>query len=65
MNKLLMGKDGDPGQSLKEKNFHNGFFNITKFSQQLLDSLKNLENWPDKVKLMQKNWIGKSLGCGN
>ena len=38
-------------------------FNITKFSNELLDDLDNLKGWPDKVKLMQKNWIGKSLGC--
>ena len=37
--------------------------NITKYSEQLLDSLENLKGWPDKVKLMQKNWIGRSDGC--
>ena len=39
------------------------FFNITKFSDQLINDLENLDGWPDKVKLMQKNWIGKSYGC--
>ena len=39
------------------------FFNITKFAEDLLNDLKLLEGWPDKVKLMQKNWIGKSFGC--
>ena len=39
------------------------FFNITKFSNELLDDLDKLKGWPDKVKLMQKNWIGKSFGC--
>ena len=39
------------------------FFNITKFSDELLKDLDNLEGWPEKVKLMQKNWIGKSFGC--
>ena len=38
-------------------------FNITKFSEELLSDLNTLEGWPDKVKLMQKNWIGKSFGC--
>ena len=38
-------------------------FNITKFSDVLLDDLENLKGWPEKVKLMQKNWIGKSFGC--
>ena len=34
-----------------------------KFSQELLDGLENLNQWPNKVKVMQKNWIGKSFGC--
>ena len=38
-------------------------FNITKFSQELLDGLEKLDDWPNKVKVMQKNWIGKSFGC--
>ena len=37
-------------------------FNISKFSQDLLDGLNNLNSWPNKVKVMQKNWIGKSFG---
>ena len=44
------------------KKFHNGF-NITKFSSSLLEDLEKLDGWPEKVKLMQKNWIGKSYGC--
>ena len=39
------------------------FFNINKFSNDLLNSLEELDNWPLKVKTMQKNWIGKSFGC--
>ena len=39
------------------------FFNISIFSEELLKGLEGLNNWPDKVKLMQKNWIGKSVGC--
>ena len=38
-------------------------FNITKFSNELLKDLEKLSGWPEKVKLMQKNWIGKSIGC--
>ena len=48
---------------LKEKKLSQWFFSIKKFSQELLDELENLKNWPAKVKLMQKNWIGKSYGC--
>ena len=38
-------------------------FDITKFSENLLQGLDELNNWPEKVKVMQRNWIGKSLGC--
>ena len=62
MSKLLTAKGGDLGQLWKGKNYLSGF-DITKFSEDLLLGLENLENWPDKVKTMQKNWIGKSLGC--
>ena len=60
---VIDGKGWRSGAIVERKKLSQWFFNITKFSQQLLDSLKNLDNWPDKVKLMQKNWIGKSLGC--
>ena len=39
------------------------FFNISKFSDELLAGLEELNEWPNKVKIMQKNWIGKSYGC--
>ena len=58
-----MEKDGDQEQLLSKKKLNQWFFNISKFSQELLDGLKNLDNWPNKVKVMQKNWIGKSFGC--
>ena len=38
------------------------FFKITDYAEELLDGLKDI-NWPEKTKLMQKNWIGKSTGC--
>ena len=38
-------------------------FNITDFAEDLLKSLDELKKWPEKVKTMQKNWIGKSVGC--
>ena len=48
----------------ERKKLSQWFFNITKFSESLLESdLEILKGWPDKVKLMQKNWIGKSNGC--
>ena len=48
---------------LKEKNLNQWFFNISKFSEELLEGLEDLKEWPNKVKVMQKNWIGKSFGC--
>ena len=45
------------------KKLNQWFFNISKFSQELLDGLEKLNAWPNKVKTMQKNWIGKSFGC--
>ena len=47
----------------RKKKLSQWFFNISKFSQELLDGLETLDNWPNKVKIMQKNWIGKSFGC--
>ena len=58
-----MVKGGDQEQLLKEKNLNQWFFKITKFSKELLESLDTLKDWPNKVKVMQKNWIGKSYGC--
>ena len=60
---VINGKGWRSGAIVERKKLSQWFFEITKFSQQLLDSLENLENWPNKVKLMQKNWIGRSLGC--
>ena len=60
---VINGKGWRSGAIVERKKNSQWFFDITKFSQELLDSLENFENWPNKVKLMQKNWIGKSLGC--
>jgi len=48
---------------VERKKLSQWFFNISKFSNELLEDLETLKEWPEKVKLMQKNWIGKSLGC--
>ena len=47
----------------RKKELDQWFLNITKYSNQLLESLDSLNGWPEKVRLMQKNWIGKSEGC--
>ena len=60
---VVNGKGWRSGAIVERKKLSQWFFDITKFSEDLLLGLENLENWPDKVKTMQKNWIGKSLGC--
>ncbi len=60
---VIDGKGWRSGAIVERKKLSQWFFNISKFSQELLDGLEQLENWPNKVKIMQKNWIGKSYGC--
>jgi len=60
---VINGKGWRSGSPVERKKLSQWFFNIKKFSQDLLDELNRLKNWPEKVKLMQKNWIGKSYGC--
>jgi len=60
---VINGKGWRSGVVVERKKLSQWFFNIKKFSQELLDELPKLKNWPEKVKLMQKNWIGKSFGC--
>ncbi len=60
---VIDGKGWRSGAVVERKKLNQWFFNITKFSEELLDGLNNLNQWPNKVKVMQKNWIGKSYGC--
>ncbi len=60
---VIDGKGWRSGAVVERKKLNQWFFNISKFSQELLDGLESLNEWPNKVKVMQKNWIGKSLGC--
>ena len=60
---VIDGKGWRSGAQVEKKKLNQWFFNITKFSNELLDSLDSLDQWPNKVKTMQKNWIGKSFGC--
>ena len=60
---VIDGKGWRSGVEVERKKLHQWFFNITKFSQELLNDLEKLPGWPEKVKLMQKNWIGRSEGC--
>jgi leucyl-tRNA synthetase len=60
---VVDGKGWRSGAVVERKKLNQWFFNITNFSEELLTNLDSLNNWPNKVKVMQKNWIGKSFGC--
>ena len=60
---VIDGKGWRSGVPVQRKKLNQWFFKISKFSEDLLESLNKLKNWPNKVKTMQKNWIGKSFGC--
>ena len=60
---VIDGKGWRSGANVERKKLNQWFFNISKFSEDLLDGLEKLDDWPNKVKVMQKNWIGKSFGC--
>ena len=60
---VINGKGWRSGASVERKKLSQWFFNITEFSSDLLESLEDLNGWPNKVKTMQVNWIGKSYGC--
>lgn len=49
--------------TVEKKQLEQWFFKITDYAQRLLDDLELLPGWPEKVKIMQKNWIGRSEGC--
>jgi leucyl-tRNA synthetase len=50
------------GAVVEQREMNQWVFKITKYSQELLDALDTLHRWPDKVRLMQRNWIGRSEG---
>lgn len=56
------GRGWRSGALVERRELTQWFFKISDFSEELLSALDNLDNWPDKVKLMQRNWIGKSRG---
>jgi leucyl-tRNA synthetase len=60
---VINGRGWRSNAIVERKKLSQWFFNITKFTDPLLNDLERLVGWPDKVKLMQKNWIGKSFGC--
>ena len=59
---VIDGKGWRSGAPVEQRDLTQWFFKITAMSQDLLDSLETLDRWPEKVKLMQANWIGRSEG---
>ena len=60
---VIDGKGWRSGAIVERKKLNQWFFKISNFTEELLKDLSTLNEWPDKVKTMQKNWIGKSYGC--
>ena len=60
---VIDGKGWRSGAPVIQKKLSQWFFKITAFADELDSSLNTLDEWPEKVKIMQKNWIGKSIGC--
>ncbi|MBU2866596.1 leucine--tRNA ligase [Pacificibacter marinus] len=56
------GRGWRSGALVERRELTQWFFKISDYSEDLLESIDHLDNWPDKVKTMQKNWIGKSRG---
>jgi leucyl-tRNA synthetase len=59
---VIDGRGWRSGALVEQRELTQWFFAITKFAAPLLDALDSLDRWPDKVRLMQKNWIGRSEG---
>ncbi|HUC48472.1 MAG TPA: leucine--tRNA ligase [Xanthobacteraceae bacterium] len=59
---VIDGRGWRSGALVEQRELTQWFFAITKFAPSLLDALDLLDRWPDKVRLMQKNWIGRSEG---
>jgi leucyl-tRNA synthetase len=59
---VIDGKGWRSGAEVERRELTQWFFKISDFSEELLDALDTLDDWPAKVKLMQANWIGRSRG---
>ncbi len=59
---VIDGRGWRSGAVVEQRDLHQWVFKISDYSEELLDALDTLERWPEKVKLMQKNWIGRSEG---
>lgn len=59
---VVDGRGWRSGAVVEKKNINQWFFKITDYAEELLSNLDKLDKWPEQVKIMQKNWIGKSVG---
>jgi len=59
---VIDGRGWRSGAMVERRKLNQWFLKITDFAEELLDGLAELDQWPDKVRLMQENWIGKSRG---
>ena len=59
---VIDGRGWRSGAVVEQREMNQWVFKITKYSQELLDALDTLDRWPEKVRLMQRNWIGRSEG---
>jgi leucyl-tRNA synthetase len=59
---VIEGRGWRTGALVEKREIPGYYFNITGYAQQLLDDLEKLTGWPERVKTMQANWIGKSVG---
>lgn len=60
---VVDGKGWRSGAPVERRRLKQWFLKITAFADELLSEVKKLENWPEKVRIMQENWIGKSVGA--
>ncbi len=60
---VIDGKGWRSGADVEKRKLAQWFLKITEYAEDLLDALKDLERWPDRVRLMQENWIGRSEGA--
>ena len=60
---VIDGKGWRTGAVVEQKELSQWFFKISHYAEELGNSLDELSEWPEKVKIMQKNWIGRSEGC--
>jgi len=60
---VIDGRGWRSGAEIEKKFLSQWFLKTSKYSEELLKDLNGLNEWPDKVKIMQKNWIGKSIGA--